>query len=63
MAASRGRPAEIVAVREHARGADSLQLAAALIAADPDLGSLEFVCLDEQLTLAARRAGCSVLGA
>ncbi|MGB6604757.1 MAG: type II toxin-antitoxin system VapC family toxin [Steroidobacteraceae bacterium] len=51
-------------LRTHAlRGADSLQLAAALIAADHDPGSLELVCLDERLTLAARREGFTVLGA
>jgi uncharacterized protein len=45
------------------RAADSLQLAAALIAADHDPASLEVVCLDERLTLAARREGFPVLGA
>ena len=45
------------------RAADSLQLAAALVAADHDPGSLEIVCLDERLTLAARREGFTVLGA
>jgi len=44
------------------RATDSLQLAAALIAADHDPGSLEIVCLDERLTLAARREGFTVLG-
>lgn len=43
------------------RAADSLQLAAALIAADHDPASLEIVCLDERLTLAARREGFTVL--
>jgi len=51
-------------LRTHAlRAADSLQLAAALIAADHDPGSLEIVCLDERLGLAARREGFTVLGA
>src|ERR1700733_11160543 len=45
------------------RSADSLQLSAALIAADHDPSSLEMVCLDERLTLAARREGFTVLGA
>ena len=45
------------------RAADSLQLGAALVAADHDPRSLEIVCLDERLTLAARREGFTVLGA
>jgi predicted nucleic acid-binding protein len=43
------------------RAADSLQLAAALIAADHDPSTLEIVCLDAQLTSAARREGFAVL--
>jgi predicted nucleic acid-binding protein len=43
------------------RAADALQLAAALIAADHNPGSLEMVCMDERLTLAARREGFAVL--
>jgi uncharacterized protein len=43
------------------RAADSLQLAAALIAADHDPGTLELVCLDDRLGAAARREGFSVL--
>jgi len=39
------------------RTADSLQLAAALIGADHDPGTLAIVCLDERLTDAARREG------
>ena len=39
------------------RAADSLQLAAALIGADHDPGTLEIVCLDARLTSAARREG------
>ena len=51
-------------LRTHAlRAADSLQLSAALIAADHDPSSLEMVCLDERLTFAARREGFTVLGA
>ena len=42
------------------RAADSLQLAAAVIAADHDPTSLEIVCLDERLNLAARREGFTV---
>jgi uncharacterized protein len=45
------------------RAADALQLAAALVAADHDPTSLEMVCLDERLRVAARREGFSVLGA
>jgi predicted nucleic acid-binding protein len=43
------------------RAADSLQLAAALIAADHDPSTLEIVCLDARLTSAARREGFAVL--
>jgi uncharacterized protein len=43
------------------RAADSLQLAAALIAADHDASTLEIVCLDERLTSAARREGFAVI--
>jgi predicted nucleic acid-binding protein len=45
------------------RAIDSLQLSAALTAADHDPSSLEMVCLDEALTFAARREGFTVLGA
>jgi predicted nucleic acid-binding protein len=48
-------------LRVHAlRAADSLQLAAALIAADHDPPTLEMVCLDARLTAAARREGFRV---
>ena len=43
------------------RAADSLQLAAAWVAADRDPTQLEFVCLEERLTAAARREGFVVL--
>jgi predicted nucleic acid-binding protein len=43
------------------RAADSLQLAAAIIAADHDSGTLDLVCLDVRLTAAARREGFKVL--
>ena len=43
------------------RAADSLQLAAALIAANHDPATLEMVCLDARLTAAARREGFSVI--
>jgi uncharacterized protein len=45
------------------RAADSLQLAAALVAADHDPTTLELVCLDSRLTIAARREGFNVRGA
>ena len=44
------------------RAADSLQLAAAIIAADHDPASLPFVSLDERLNDAARREGFTVVG-
>ena len=51
-------------LRVHAlRAADSLQLAAALIAANHDPATLEIVCLDARLATAARREGFSVLEA
>lgn len=43
------------------RTADSLQLAAALIAANHDAATLPIVCLDERLTKAARREGFTVI--
>ena|ERR1700691_313661 len=43
------------------RGADSLQLAAALIAADHNPASLEMVCLDTPLSSAAQREGFTVI--
>jgi uncharacterized protein len=50
-------------LRAHSlRAADSLQLAAALIAADHDPVSLEFVCLDIRLSRAAQREGFAVVG-
>jgi uncharacterized protein len=49
-------------LRVHALwAADSLQLAAALVAAEHEPASLEFVCLDERLSGAARREGFPVL--
>ncbi len=43
------------------RAADSLQLAAALIGAGDDPGSLDMVCLDQRLALAAQREGFRVI--
>jgi predicted nucleic acid-binding protein len=45
------------------RAADSLQLAAAISAADHDPTTLDFVCLDARLTTAARREGFTVIEA
>jgi uncharacterized protein len=45
------------------RAADSLQLAAALVAADYDSTTLELVCLDARLATAARREGFRVIDA
>ena len=39
----------------------AVQLAAALVAADHDARTLEFVCLDERLAAAARREGFAVI--
>lgn len=50
------------ALRVHAlRAADALQLAAAIVAAGDDRATLEVVCLDQRLTLAARREGFQVI--
>ncbi len=50
------------ALRVHAlRAADALQLAAAIVTAGEDRASLEVVCLDQRLTLAARREGFQVI--
>jgi predicted nucleic acid-binding protein len=43
------------------RSADSLQLAAALIAADHNPENLQIVCLDARMSSAARREGFTVL--
>ena len=49
-------------LRVHAlRAADSLQLAAAVVAAEGEAPSLEFVCLDERLSAAATREGFILL--
>lgn len=51
-------------LRAHAlRAADSLQLAAALVAADHDPATVQIVCLDARLSAAARREGFTVVGA
>lgn len=43
------------------RAADSLQLAAAITASGHDPSTLEFVCLDDRLNMAARREGFIVI--
>ena len=43
------------------RAADSLQLASAIVAAEDQPQSHEFVTLDERLALAAQREGFTVL--
>jgi predicted nucleic acid-binding protein len=45
------------------RAADSLQLAAALVAADHDPATLDIICLDARLATAARREGFKVVAA
>ena len=47
--------------RHALRAADAAQLGAALLVAEDDPSSLTFVCLDEQLALAADREGLRVL--
>ena len=50
-------------VRMHAlRAADSLQLAAALLATDHQPSAFPFLCLDQLLSQAAEREGFSVAG-
>ena len=49
-------------LRAHAlRAADSLQLAAALIAANHDPATIDVVCLDDRLSAVARREGFTVI--
>ncbi len=43
------------------RSADSLQLAAAIVAAELEPSSLEFVCLDDRLSEAAMREGFPIV--
>lgn len=44
------------------RAADSLQLAAALVACEHQAGAWQFVCLDNRLATAAEREGFRVVG-
>lgn len=55
------RTAERLLRLHNMRAADSLQLSAALIAANHDPTTLEMVCFDNRLTLAARREGFTVI--
>lgn len=59
--ASVRRTAERLLRAHPLRAADSLQLAAALIAADHDPSTLDIVCLDMRLATAARREGFRLL--
>ncbi len=61
--ASVRRTAERLLRAHPLRAADSLQLAAALVAADHDPTTLELVCLDARLASAARREGFKVIDA
>lgn len=56
------REAALRLLRVHPlRAADSLQLAAALIANEQQTDAMEFVCLDERLRSAAEREGFSTI--
>lgn len=46
----------------NSRAADALQLAAASVAAEQRPSTLEFICLDERLSLAAAREGFVIIG-
>lgn len=56
------RTAERILRAHPLRAADSLQLAAALVASEHDPASIEFVCLDSRLASAAQREGFLVIG-
>jgi predicted nucleic acid-binding protein len=57
--AVRARALSLLA-RHSLRAADAAQLGAALLVSEGDPSSLTFVCLDEQLALAAEREGLRV---
>ena len=70
LAAAWDEVSDLIAVRARAlgllarhdlRAADAAQLGAALLAAEDDPASLEFVCLDQRLADAADREGLRVL--
>jgi predicted nucleic acid-binding protein len=51
-------------LRAHSlRAADSMQLAAAIVASENNPATLEFVCLDKRLSAAAEREGFTVIEA
>ncbi|MBI2377860.1 MAG: type II toxin-antitoxin system VapC family toxin [Deltaproteobacteria bacterium] len=54
--------ATLILARHSLRAGDAAQLASALLIADPEPGSLSFVCLDRRLGDAASREGMPVLG-
>jgi predicted nucleic acid-binding protein len=58
--AVRARALSLLA-RHPLRAADAAQLGAALLAAENEPGSLDFVCLDERLNLAAEKEGLRVV--
>jgi predicted nucleic acid-binding protein len=58
--AVRVRAVQLLA-RHAIRAADSAQLGAALLVADPDPAEISFICLDERLATAADREGFRVL--
>ena len=58
--ATRSRAISLLA-RHPLRAADAAQLGAALLVAENDPSSLEFVCLDERLAIAAEREGLRVV--
>lgn len=58
--AARSRAIALLA-RHPLRAADAAQLGAALLVAEDDPASLDFVCLDERLATAAEREGLRVL--
>lgn len=62
VSAVRSRAMTVLA-RQDLRAADSAQLGAALIVSEDEPRSLEFVCLDRRLAVAAEREGFRVLGA
>lgn len=55
------RYAERIVETHHVRAADALQIGAALVAAEGDPATLEFVTLDQQRAAAAEREGFPVL--
>ena len=62
LASTRVRALALRVLRTHPlRASDSLQLAAALVAAEEEPGTLGLVCLDERLSAAAQREGFTVV--